>query len=154
MISYADPATYAGCESTPGHVAELKKRDKHRDHPVFDAHLRRRVPFDFVALSFERHGRWANETVSFTKKLASRRALAAGLEPAEEFRRWYAVISCAIQRTNAKILRGEPVPAAIALPDCGASEAACSASAASAATWASLEGERCGPASRARVEVT
>ena len=114
VISYADPATYAGCESTPGHVAELKKRDKHRDHPVFDAHLRRRVPFDFVALSFERHGRWANETVSFTKKLASRRALAAGLEPAEEIRRWYAVISCAIQRTNAKILRGEPVPAAIA----------------------------------------
>ena len=65
VISYADPATYAGCESTPGHVAELKKRDKHRDHPVFDAQLRRRVPFDFVALSFERHGWWANETVSF-----------------------------------------------------------------------------------------
>ena len=114
VISYADPATYPGCESTPGHVAELKKREKHRDHPVFDAHLRRRVPFDFVALSFERHGRWANETVSFTKKLATRRALAAGLEPAEEIRRWYAVMSCAIQRTNAKILRGEPVPAVIA----------------------------------------
>ena len=52
--------------------------------------------------------------MSFTKKLASRRALAAGLEPAEEIRRWYAVISCAIQRTNAKILRGEPVPASVA----------------------------------------
>ena len=111
VISYADPATYPGCEHTPGHVAELKKRDKERDHPVFDTHLRRRVPFDFVALSFERHGRWANATVSFTKKLASRRAEAAGLEPAEEIRRWYAVVSCAIQRTNAKILRGEAVPA-------------------------------------------
>ena len=68
VISYADPATYPGCESTPGHVAELKKRDKHRDHPVFDARYRRQVPFDFVALSFERHGRWAKETVSFTKE--------------------------------------------------------------------------------------
>ena len=112
VISFADPATYPGCERTPGHVAELKRRDKERDHPVFDAHLRRRVPFDFVALSFERHGRWANATVSFTKKLASRRAEAAGLEPTEEIRRWYAVVSCAIQRTNAKILRGEAVPAA------------------------------------------
>ena len=84
------------------------------EHPVFDERHRRRLPFDFVALSFERHGRWARETVSFTKSLATRRALAAGLEPADEIRRWYAVISCAIQRTNAKILRGEPVPAAIA----------------------------------------
>ena len=116
VISFADPVTYPGCESTPGHVAELKKREKHRDHPVFDARLRRRVPFDFVALSFERHGRWAKETVSFTKKLASRRALCAGLDPSEEIRRWYAVIACAIQRTNAKILRGEPVPAAVAPP--------------------------------------
>ena len=116
VISYSDPATYPGCESTPGHVAELKKRDKHREHPVFDARLRRRVPFDFVALSFERHGRWANETVSFTKKLACCRALAAGLEPADEICRWYAVISCSIQRTNAKILRGEPVPAVTAPP--------------------------------------
>ena len=111
VISYADPDTSPGCESTPGHVAEMKRRDKHRDHPVFDVRGRRRVPFDFVALSFERHGRWAKETVSFTRKLASRRAIAAGLEPSEEVRRWYAVISCAIQRTNAKILRGEPVPA-------------------------------------------
>ena len=36
--------------------------------------------------------------------------------PADEIRRWYAVISCAIQRTNAKILRGEPVPAVVAPP--------------------------------------
>ena len=84
------------------------------DHPVFDARFRRQVPFDFVALSFERHGRWAKETISFTKKLATRRALGAGLEASEEIRRWYAVIACAIQRSNAKILRGEPVPAVVA----------------------------------------
>ena len=53
---------------------------------------------------------------AFTKNLASRRALCAGLDPSEEIRRWYAVIACAIQRTNAKILRGEPVPAAVAPP--------------------------------------
>ena len=69
-----------------------------------------------MALSFERHGRWAKETVSFTKKLASRRAIAAGLEPSDEIRRWYAVIACAIQRANAKILRGEPVPALASAP--------------------------------------
>ena len=28
VISYADPATYPGCESTPGHVAELKKKKR------------------------------------------------------------------------------------------------------------------------------
>ena len=31
---------------------ELNRREKHREHPVFDAGLRRRVPFDFVALNF------------------------------------------------------------------------------------------------------
>ena len=56
------------------------------------------------------------KTVSFTKNVASRRALGAGLDPSEEIRRWYAVIACAIQRSNAKILRGEPVPAAVAPP--------------------------------------
>ena len=28
VISFADPETYPGCESTPGHVAELKKRER------------------------------------------------------------------------------------------------------------------------------
>ena len=67
-------------------------------------------PFDFSALSFERHGFWAKETVGFIKKLAHSRAAALGLEPSAEIQRWYAVISCCIQRSNAKILRGEPVP--------------------------------------------
>ena len=80
---------------------------------MFDrVHRRRVVPFDFRALSFERHGRWAKETIGITKQLAQARAVALGLEPSEEIRRWYAVIACAIQTTNAKILRGDPVPAA------------------------------------------
>ena len=55
-------------------------------------------------------GYLAEETVSFIKQLAYCRALALGLEPSAEIRRWYGVISCCIQRANAKILRGEPVP--------------------------------------------
>ena len=41
VISLANPATYPGCERSAGHLAELKKRDKHRQRPVFDAHHRR-----------------------------------------------------------------------------------------------------------------
>ena len=71
---------------------------------------------DFCALSFERHGYLAKETVGFTKKLATCRAVAFGLEPSAEIRRWYGVISCCIQRANAKILRGEPVPGRFSAP--------------------------------------
>ena len=66
--------------------------------------------FDFCALSFERHGYWGKETVDFIKKLATSRAVSLGLEPSAEVRRWYAAISCTLQRANAIILRGEPVP--------------------------------------------
>ena len=106
-----NPATHPSCAQTAGFVAELKARAKNADHPVFDAQTRRRMyTFDFCALSFERHGFWAKETVGFVKKLATSRAVALGLEPSEEIRRWYAVISCCVQRSNAKVLRGEPVP--------------------------------------------
>ena len=117
VCSYANPQTYRGCESTAGTVAELKARQKNADHPVFDANNRRRLhAFDFCALSFERHGYLAKETVGFTKKLAYARATALGLEPSSEICRWYGVISCCIQRANAKILRGEPVPGRHATP--------------------------------------
>ena len=93
-------------------VAERKANQKNADHPVFDPQTRRRLhPFDFCALSFERHGFWAKETISFTKKLAYARASALGLDPSAEICRWYGIISCCIQRANAKVLRGEPVPA-------------------------------------------
>ena len=111
VCSLANPDTYPGCERTPGKIAEDKARDKNRDHPVFDPVTHRRMhPFDFCALSFERHGFWAKETVGFIKKLAHSRAAALGLEPSAEIQRWYAVISCCMQRSTAKILRGEPVP--------------------------------------------
>ena len=43
-------------------------------------------------------------------------ATALGLGPSPEICRWYGVISCCIQRANAKILRGEPVPGRHATP--------------------------------------
>ena len=111
VCSLANPETHPSCERTIGKVAEDKARAKNRDHPVFDPRTHRRMhSFDFCALSFERHGFWAKETVGFIKKLATCRAVALGLEPSDEIRRWYAVISCCIQRANAKVLRGEPVP--------------------------------------------
>ena len=86
-------------------------------HPIFDAENRRRLhPFDFCAPSFERHGYWAKETVGFTKKLAFARAAALGLDPSAEICRWYGIISCCLQRANAKVLRGEPVPARHSAP--------------------------------------
>ena len=93
------------------------KEKKNAEQPVFDAQNHRRLhPFDFRALSFERHGYWAKETVGFTKKLAFARAAALGLDPAAEICRWYGIISCSLQRANAKILRGEPVPARHSAP--------------------------------------
>ena len=54
---------------TAGYLAERHAREKNAEHPVFDAQTRRRMyTFDFCALSFERHGYLAKETVGFTKK--------------------------------------------------------------------------------------
>ena len=75
------------------------------------ATLRRRLqPFDFRPLAFERHGYIAKETASLIRKLAGKKAVAMELEPSEEVRRWYAALSCCVQRANAKILRGDAVP--------------------------------------------
>ena len=75
--------------------------------------------FNFCALAFERHGYWAKKTIGFTKKLAFARATALGLDPAAEICRWYGIISCCLQRANAKVLRGEPVPGRHSAPPPG-----------------------------------
>ena len=54
--------------------------------------------------------------ISFGKKLAYARAAALGLDPSAEICRWYGIISCCLQRANAKVLRGEPVPARHSAP--------------------------------------
>ena len=111
VLSLANPTTYPGCENKAGKVAELWARRKNLEHPVFDRNTGRRLqPFDFRPLAFERHGYIAKETVSLIQKLAGKKAAAFELEPSEEIRRWYTVLSCCVQRANAKILRGEAVP--------------------------------------------
>ena len=61
----------------------------------------------------------AKETIGFTKKLAFARATALGLDPVAEICRWYGIISCCLQRANAKVLRGEPVPGRHSAPPPG-----------------------------------
>ena len=93
----------------------LSARAKHRTRPVFDARHRRVQSFIFVALSFERRGFWAQKTVSFTKRLATCRATMFGLEPLDEIQRWYAVIACTSQRSNANVFKVEAIPACVSV---------------------------------------
>ena len=115
--SLANRESCAGCDTKAGKVAELWARRKNLEHPVFDRVSGRRLhPFDFRALAFERHGYLAKETVALLQKLARVKAAHYELEPAEEIRRWYTVISCTVQRANAKILRGDAMPGRRAPP--------------------------------------
>ena len=117
VLSLANPRTYPGCENKAGKVAELWARRKNAEHPVFDRQTGRRLqPFDFCALAFERHGFMAKETKSFIQKLARLKAAHFELDPSEEIRKWYTVVSCCIQRANAKILSGDPTPGRRAPP--------------------------------------
>ena len=93
-------------------------RHPHLRIPAEDA-IDRRGLCTHGALSFERHGYWAKETMGFTKKLAFARATALGLDPAAEICRWYGIIPCCLQRANAKVLRGEPVPGRHSAPPPG-----------------------------------
>ena len=111
VLSLANPRTYPGCENKAGKVAELWARRKNASHPVFDRQTGQRLqPFDFRALAFERHGFFAKETKSFIQKLARMKAAFYELDPSEKTRKWYPVISCCIQRANARILSGDPTP--------------------------------------------
>ena len=67
-------------------------------------------PFDFCALAFERRGYIAKETAALIRKLATLKANAFELDPSEEIRKWYTVLSCCVQRANAKVLRGDATP--------------------------------------------
>ena len=117
VISLANPQTYPGCENKAGRVAELWARRKNAEHPVFDRQTGRRLqPFDFRALAFERHGFMAKETKSFIQKLARIKATHFELDPSEEIRKWYTVLSCCVQRANARVLSGDPTPGRRAAP--------------------------------------
>ena len=111
VIALANPQSYRGCQHKAGKVADYWARRKNAEHPVFDRNTGRRShPFDFRALSFERHGFIAKETVGLIRKFAAKRAEFLQLERSEETRRWYTVLSCCVQRANAVVLRGEAAP--------------------------------------------
>ena len=104
VISLANPRSYPGCENKAGKVADLWARRKNAEHPVFDRSTGQRLqPFDFCALAFERHGYIAKETAALIRKLATLKANAFELDPSEEIRKWYTVLSCCVQRANAKV---------------------------------------------------
>ena len=78
---------------------------------MFDQATGRRLqPFDFRALAFERHGFVAKETQSLIQKLARIKSAHFELEPSEETRKWYTVVSCCVQRANARVLSGDLTP--------------------------------------------
>ena len=84
---------------------------KNTEHPIFDRDTGRRLhPFNFRALSFERHGYIAKETTSLIRTFAVKKAEFLQLDSSEEIRRWYTVLSCCVQRANARVLSGDAVP--------------------------------------------
>ena len=56
------------------------------------------------------------KTKTLIQKLARLKAAHYELDPSEETRKWYTVISCCIQRANARILSGHPTPGRRAPP--------------------------------------
>ena len=78
---------------------------------MFDRSTGQRLqPFDFYGFAFERHGYIAKETAALIRKLATLKANAFELDPSEEIRKWHIVLSCCVQRANAKVLRGDATP--------------------------------------------
>ena len=53
----------------------------------------------------------------FTGRAAHARAAALGIDFSSEVQRWYAIVACTIQKTNAKVLRGDPSPITVSAPD-------------------------------------
>jgi len=97
---------YPRAAARPGAVAKEQERLKRLKYPVFNAEGRRRVMHDFEPFALEAHGRWGHAAVRLVRRLASMRALAIGVPVSQEVARWYAHISVALMRCNAKLLRG------------------------------------------------
>ena len=116
-VVYADvrctlAQAYAPAQRTPGAAAKEHERRKHRRYPVVDENQRRAVPFDFVPLVLELHGRWGQEAQAFAGRLAHARAQQLGTDPGSETARIYGVISIGLQRGNASLVLGKAVPSA------------------------------------------
>ena len=86
---------------------EVEKCDR---YSVTDASGRRVVPFDFEPLAFELHGRWGTRARAFVQRLAFYRSQAFGGEFSAEVARAYGIVSVGLQRANACLLLGKPLP--------------------------------------------
>ena len=116
VLSFA--CTHKGAADKPGLATQHACSAKYSKYPVYDSVTRRRkVPFDLSPLGFERHGRWSVSARKFTGKAAHARAAALGIDFSSEVQRWYAIVACTIQKTNAKVLRGDPSPITVSAPD-------------------------------------
>jgi len=116
VLSFA--CTHKGAADKPGLATQHACSAKYSKYPVYDSVTRRRkVPFDLSPLGFERHGRWSVSARKFTGRAAHARAAALGIDFSSEVQRWYAIVACTIQKTNAKVLRGDPSPITVSAPD-------------------------------------
>jgi len=93
-----------------GVQAKEWEKQKRLRYPVTDAQGRRSVPFDFVPLAFELHGRWGEDARAFGQRLAYARASAFGSDFSAEVARLYAIVSVGLQRGNAALILGNPMP--------------------------------------------
>ena len=95
---------------TAGVAASLWEVWKCERYPVVDASGRRCVPFDFVPLAFELHGRFGESARAFAQRLAWARSQALGTEFAADVARTYGAISVSLMRHQACLLLGAPMP--------------------------------------------
>ena len=93
--------------SIAGSLWEVWKCER---YPVADASGRRCVPFDFVPLAFELHGRFGESARAFAQRLAWARSQALGTEFAADVARTYGAISVSLMRHQACLLLGAPMP--------------------------------------------
>ena len=114
-LTYADvvctlAAAHARSAVTAGVGAALWEVWKCTRYPVVDEAGRRCVPFDFVPLAFELHGRFGESARAFAQRLAWARSQMLGTEFAADVARAYGVISVSLMRHQACLLLGAPMP--------------------------------------------
>ena len=114
-LTYADvvctlASVHARSAVTAGVGASLWEVWKCERYPVVDASGRRCVPFDFVPLAFELHGRFGESARAFAQRLAWARSQALGTEFTADVARTYGAISVSLMRHQACLLLGAPMP--------------------------------------------
>ena len=100
---YVDVAVVFPYSSSPGRAARAAEGGKEAAYPVWVQEARV-VSRDFSPFVFEAFGRCGETTWRTIRTLATLSAEARGLSPAEECRRWIALLSLRLQLDQADIL--------------------------------------------------